>query len=225
MAARYRSLLGFLVLAASPALADSPARPRSYKEVAPGGKYVFVMIAPGTIEDEIRHWNAETADSIREIRRTYTRSGMYRNDGSAEPLWTVDWYAQRVKVTSDGVHLIRPGPLASLRNDRTPDLDCEAVSFFASGRLLRTYRVGELVDNVDSIEQSVSHYQWEQEGKLTGEFEYEITTLDGNRYVFDVRTAEITSRSRPGRLARWLWPIILVVAVIIAAAWLIDRRR
>src|SRR5262249_28255328 len=155
----------------------------SYKKVAPGGKYVFVMIAPITVEEDVRQVIEEAAARIREIRRLYTRSGMYRNDGSAEPLWTVDWYAHSVELTPDGVHLIRLGPWAWLRDDKTPDLDVEAVSFFASGRLLRTYRVGELVDDPGRMKRSVSHYRWEQEGRVSGEFEYTITTFDGNRFA------------------------------------------
>src|SRR5262245_23170642 len=127
MTVRRRWLFAFVGLAAaSPALADSPARPRSYKEVAPGGKYVFGMIAPGTVEDDVRRWNEETAADLREIRRVYTQSGMYRNDGSAEPIWTVDWYAHGVDLTPDGVHLIRPGPWAWPHKDKTPDLEVEA---------------------------------------------------------------------------------------------------
>jgi len=163
MAVRCQWLFAFVgLVATSSALADSPSHPRSYKEVVPGGMYVFVMIAPGAVEDDIRPWNEETAARIREIRLAYKRTGMYRNDGSAEPIWTVDWYAHGVDLTPDGIHLIRRGPWAWLRDDKTPDLDCETVSFFDNGRLLRTYRVGELVDHPDSLERSVSHYRWQQ---------------------------------------------------------------
>src|SRR2546428_329551 len=129
-----------VAITGGPALADSPAPPRSYKKVAAGGKYVFVMIAPGTVEEDVWRWNEETAAGIRKIRRVYPRSGLYRNDGSTEPLWTVDWYAHGVEVASDGVHLIRHGPWAS-------STDQEAISFFANGKLLRTYLIRELVDN------------------------------------------------------------------------------
>jgi hypothetical protein len=213
----------------SPALADSLAPPESYKEVAPGGKYVFVMIAPHTVEEETRPWNEETAAGIREIRRVYTRSGMYRNDGSADPLWTVDWYSHGVDLTPDGVHLIRPGPGGAwLRHDKMPDLDVEAVSFFANGRLLQTYRVGELVDAPSRFERSVSHYRWQQDGRVSGESEYTITTLDGNRFVFDVRTGKIVSESRMGWVSRWGWQAALGAAAVAVAAWLIwrwSRRR
>jgi hypothetical protein len=228
MAVRGRWLFAFVGLAATPpALADTPPTPRSYKEVTPGGKYVFVMIAPGSVEEEAVQWqwrNELTAASIREIRRVYTRSGMYRNDGSAEPIWTVDWYAHGVHLAPDGVHLIRPGPWAGLRDHKTPNLDCEAVSFFADGRLLRTYRVGELVDDPGRVALTVSHYWWQQEGRVSGEFEYTITTNDGNRFVFDVRTGEITSARRMGLVSRWGWWVAVGVAGGAVAVWFVRRR-
>src|SRR5438034_10355106 len=83
----------------SPASADSLSPPRSFKEDVPGEEYVFVMIAPGVGEEDVSLWREDIAASIREIRRLYTKSGLYRNDGSSEPLWTVAWYASRVTVS------------------------------------------------------------------------------------------------------------------------------
>ena len=149
--------IGVLAIAVtgSPTRADSIASPYSYKEVVPSGKYVFVMISPLTIDNDAGGWNEETAAGIREIRRNYKRSGMYRNDGSTEPLWTVDWYAG-VVVASDGVHLIRHGPWPALpeswyKGPLGPALDQEALSFFANGQLVRTYRIGELVKDPDRL--------------------------------------------------------------------------
>lgn len=214
-----------MLCSATVARADSIAPPRSYTQTTPGGKFVFVMITPTSVETETSNWNGETAARIREIRRTYTRSGMYRNDGSAKPLWTVDWYAHAVHLAPDGIHLIRPCPWAWLRDDNTPDLNVEAVSFFANGQLLRTYRVGELVDAPGGFRRSVSHYWWQQEGRLSGEFEYTIVTEDGNRFVFDIRTGEIVSASRAGRVLRRGWPVGIGVAVVAVAAWFVWRGR
>jgi hypothetical protein len=228
MAVRGRWLFAFVGLAAnSPAWADTLPTPRSYKEVAPGGKYVFVMIAPVSVEQEVWQWNKlneNTAAGIRELRRVYTRSGMYRNDGSAEPIWTVDWYTHGVHLVPDGVHLIRPGPWAGLRDHDTPNLNCEAVSFFANGQLLRTYQVGELVDDPGRVGLTVSHYWWQQEGRVSGEYEYTITTVDGNRFVFDVRTGEITSAWRMGLVSRWGSWVAVGVAAGAGAVWFVRRR-
>jgi hypothetical protein len=212
-------VIAFAVAATgSPALADEPAPPRSYKEVAPGGKYVFVMIAPRTVEDDVRPWNEETAAIIREIRRVYPRSGLYRNDESAEPLWTVDWYAHEAEVASDGVHLIRHGPWAS-------STDQEAISFFANGNLLRTYSIRELVDNPLMLERTVSHFFWQEEGRFDdARLEYALTTTDGNQFVFDVRTGGIVSESRPARRDFWGVAVVLGAVVLGLLVWFVRRR-
>jgi hypothetical protein len=64
-----------------------------------------------------------------------------------------------------------------------------------------------------------------EEGKQgSGEFEYTITTVDGNRFVFDVRTGEITSASRVERESRWGWWLALGV-VAVAGTILLVRRQ
>jgi hypothetical protein len=37
---------------ATPAAADFPLPPRSYQQVAPGGRFVFVMIAPVPVDED-----------------------------------------------------------------------------------------------------------------------------------------------------------------------------
>jgi len=233
MVIRCRWLLLIVGLSvASPALAFSPAPPRSYKQVAPGGKYVFVMIAPVTVEQDVQNRDEETTGRILEIRRMYTMSGMYRNDGSTEPLWMVGWYAHGVHLAPDGVHLIRHGMEPWLRSgDGTPNLTAEAVSFFANGRLLRTYTVGELVDDPGPLQRSAADYFWQIDEQMNGNFEFTLTAHNGNRLVFDVRTGEITSASWAvswTQVALWVafgaLAVVVFVAVV-AVVWLIRRER
>lgn len=88
-----RMLLTLIALAGlvscPPALADTPMPPRPFKELSPDEEYVFVMLVPE------RHGSAawfdrRRAEEYRHIQETYPQSGLYRNDGSTEPLWTVD---------------------------------------------------------------------------------------------------------------------------------------
>src|SRR5688500_3455468 len=89
------------------ARADKKGPPQTRKEVTADGKFVFVMLAPQTLEDELKsHGTEDAKNAVTAIRNVYKKSGLYKNDGSAEPLWTVDWYAP-VTVLSDGEHLIR----------------------------------------------------------------------------------------------------------------------
>lgn len=219
-----RSLAAIMVLVfASSVRADILLPPYSYKIVAPGEKFVFVMISPVPVEKDGLGLNEEQVADIRQLRRTYTQSGMYRNDGTNLPVWTVEWYAYIVIPLSDGVHLIRPGPWAWLREDRTPNLDVEAVSFFHNGQLLRNYKVGELVDAPNTFPRSVSHYNWEEKGDFIGAFHYTVKTLDGNSFVFDVRTGEIVQASRVGKWSPWIRWVTLVVATGATSVWVYRR--
>ena len=69
----------------------------------------------------------------------YKQSGMYLNDGSTTPIWTVDC-KQRVYLPSDGKHIIRLGRLpysATYRED--------AFTFTAEGKDIKTYQTRDLI--------------------------------------------------------------------------------
>ena len=65
------------------------------------------MIGSYSADEEPTHWIDEWAAEIKAIRDKWTVSGMYRNDGSTTPLWTVDWYAYEVDVPNGGEHVVR----------------------------------------------------------------------------------------------------------------------
>jgi hypothetical protein len=160
------------------AMADSEAPPRDYVKETPNGKYVFVMLAPEL-------WSRFGSNST--IRQKYTQSGLYRNDGSTTPLWTVNWYSFAVFPGSDGVHLVQMGPWAS-------DIEQLAVAFHKNGALLKAYRIKDLVRDESKLNYTVSHFFWrtsldydDKKGLLF------LKTTDGTNYRFSVKTGEIES--------------------------------
>ena len=176
-----------LLMLSSGAAGDSPARPSTYQVVSADQKFVFVMVPPYSLDEELKFWNESFGEKVRQIRSVHGVSGMYRNDGSSEPLWTVSWYAFGTEIFSDGVHLVRHGPWASKTSD-------EGISFFAKDRLIRTYRVSELVKDKSKLERSVSHFEWSADDRLDdGMLRYTLLTVDRRCYVFDVTTGEILS--------------------------------
>jgi len=73
----------------------------SYSKVTENKEYLFVML-----------WAGPSTNKSRLEKKLHKRSGLYRNDGSSTPLWTVDWYARKyesqgVIPLSDGIHLVR----------------------------------------------------------------------------------------------------------------------
>ena len=153
----------------------------SYKRQSQDGAYVFVMLGKaGYRSSDVTEWEG------------YTQSGLYRNDGSRDPLWTVDWYAYNVDVSSDGVHLVRHVRPAT-------DLYGEAIGFYANGELLQTYRIGDVVADEGRLYRSVSFLHWKLDGRLVDlRGQYILRTVDGNMTIFDVTTGAIVSQSRPG---------------------------
>jgi hypothetical protein len=195
----------------APALAFRPAPQRSYKKPSPDGRYVFVMLSPH---------EAEGGEQDRALREAYPRSGLYRNDGSNEPLWTVSWYAYPscVEVASDGTHLVRRGNRGWL-------MGSEAFSLYAHGQLVRAYTVGQLVAAPWLLSKGGEGPKYDWVGWT--EFDdatmsYTVRTKDGNRWVFDVRTGEVVSASRP---LRALYIVGSLAVLTLAGATLWSRRR
>lgn len=187
------------------------APPSSYTKPSPDGRYLFVMIPPATVEEEASRLNAQAAAEIRGIRRVYSQSGLYRNDGTATPLWTVDWYSYDVSIASDGVHLVRRGPWGS-------DLTDEAFSFFANGRPVRTYAISELVDVEFLLPRMGSGFKWCKGYSLNeGKLQYAVNTEDGNSFVFDMTTGNIVAAQRHARIKLWavLGAVVAIIAVLV----------
>jgi hypothetical protein len=176
-----------LLTLSSGAAADSPARPSTYEVLSTDQKFVFVMIPPYTLDQELEFWNEEYGEKVRQIRSVHGVSGMYRNDGTSEPLWQVSWYAHGAEIFSDGVHLVRHGPWASKLSD-------EAISFFAKDKLLRTYRVSDLIKDKRRLKRSISHFEWSTDGRLDdSKLRYTVLTVERKCYLFDVTTGKLIS--------------------------------
>ncbi len=179
MSAAARSILVIQVIVLSlalcvPAIADTPAPPRDYVKETENGQYVFVMLAPP------ERWVSKDP----EIRKAYGASGLYRNDGSSTPLWTIDWYSFTVYPASDGRHIVRMGPWAS-------SVDQLALAFYENGKELKSYLIRDLVKNLLMLKHTVSHFFWQKELKYNDkEGTILITTHDDQVYLFSVKTGE-----------------------------------
>lgn len=172
------------------------------------------MIAPIEADRDGPYLRDEDKREPQRIRARYPASGMYLNDGSTTPLRTVDWYSSSVLVASDGIHLVRRGPWARSLSD-------EAFTFFANGKELRSYKIGDVVKTETSLPHTVSHFTWEEEMKLDeGKRTLTVAILSKEKYVFDYTTGEIISANRPIRAI-----VVAGVAVSLFIALLIVKRR
>jgi len=225
-------LLGVLGLSLVPALApaDQEGRLGPYKIEAADGRHVFVMAR-----------SCWYGDLREEPIEGYIQSGLYRNDGSRTPLWTVEW-CSGVLLPSDGVHLVRAGPWAAWYGE-------EAFTFFSRGRLLRSYAVRDLVDWPWLLPHTVSHFSWLRSVRAEGGPDVyplasgggatlragapaslrhpdriRVETLHGDTFVFALQTGEIVSSRRPVRTVVRLLGAAFAAACLVLVA-LASRRR
>lgn len=199
-------LLGFIIilLTGGKVFADSEVAPYSYKQITQDGKYVFVMLTSD--KNEIK-----TNDG-----KTYMYSGLYENNNSTDPLWTVDWYSYKVYISQDGEHAAKLGPWPRLGDDRKLDLNQLAVAFYDKGNLLEEYYIKDLVIDTGRLPVSVSHFQFSKEMN----FDYstnELTflTYDGSEYVFDISTGQITNGTIRGTESKILTVVYIILLVFI----------
>ena len=146
-------------------------------------KYVFVAVAPKDSEMASMYITKPELDK-------YPETGLYRNDGSTTPLWTLETvsFSINVWIPADGVHFIAEGPWP---HDRENFSDV-ALLFFDRGKLIKSYRVNELVAHPEDLPRSTSHYQWLNKFVLNDRVgKAWVTTLNGEKYVFEISTGKI----------------------------------
>jgi hypothetical protein len=172
----------------STAFADKPATQCSYS-IDLGSDRVFVMFAVDQTQDCLSQGKEKLAAAAA-LRSKYRSSGLYRLE-SPEPVWTVDWFAFKVFLSTDGKYVVRSGPWAS-------SITNEAFSFFADGKLLRSYTVNDVVRYSFALPHSASHFEWEKTSGLNeAEKTFEVTTLEGGQFKFSLETGEMLIKHFP----------------------------
>jgi hypothetical protein len=178
--------------------ADSIAAPYSYKKDVSNGKYVLVMLAKD---------NKEVFSSS---NKKYTHSGLYLNDGSVTPLWTMGWYEYEgmLFIAEDGEHAAGLGPWPNLSSSKQIDLNQLAVTFYNKESLMKEYYISDLIKYKFLLRKSVSHFEWREKTEFdisTGQLT--ILTKENNKFIFDINSGNKISGSLINRF--------MVVSVII----------
>jgi hypothetical protein len=212
------AILFFLALPTS-VFAQHPTSARMYSYTAETAdkKYLFVM--------------RDSGRSDYFVSDKYEKSGMYLNDGSTAPLWTVDW-KRRVYLPNDGKHVVRLGSSHYSATYRE-----EAFTFLAAGNILKTYKVNDLIAFPWLLPHSSNGYDFHRapldpdlpndgvllkvdNGKgyplnsgavIDNEKQtIKIETYHGDKYLFDLNTGSIISSERPSRnLAFALFSVLI----------------
>jgi hypothetical protein len=188
------ALLATAVLAA-PASAYTEPPLGGYTKETPDKKFVFV------VRPALGDPNGPGSDPV---ARKYPRSGLYRNDGSLTPLWTLPpCYPRDAYPASDGVHLVTVPQIVWTIYDAAPAYT-EVLEFYANGRLVRSVRMGELLDvGAFARDRGPGWHAWLQAARIddaAGTFTVETTA--GTRRVFRLSTGELVEAGRSAAAIR-----------------------
>lgn len=157
---------------------DSIPPIHSYKKVTENGKYVFVMVT-------------EFDPLIASSGKQYSLSGLYHNNGSNLPIWTVDWYTPlegTICVSSGGEYLVRICELTSF-----PDIEYDII-FYKNGKEMKGYFGSDLVKDPEVLPFTASGRWWmKRTGKEFNDTLNQLTviTQSDEKYVFDIRTGNL----------------------------------
>lgn len=192
------------------------------------GKYLLVLLAPEKgyyVDDPVTEDEIRERELTHQIEDRYGQSGLYRNDGSTDLLWPIEYLStwKEIYVSDDGVHLI----VAFL------NWECDncsgrgnALEFYARGQQLSRYMEDTLLAGYFArcMLSCYAGAAWTActSAKLDDiKGEFEIATNWGDMFRFDVTTGKvIDSKTSPSVNAA-----ILVILILIGlSGWWIVRR-
>lgn len=197
------------------------SHPGTWRDISDDGKYVFVMLSPLPINEDIRY--PEDDEEIRDIRSFYPKSGLYLNDGSSKPLWEYvgEWRNNSVIVAPDGEHVIFPGAWIY------DEYALNAVVFTRRGKTIRHYYKVEVIPQYllkfalnGSSSPICTGTSFDRE-KMT----YTIRTNQGEEFTFDVTTGSIINSRSPFSVLYALAMVVLLTLLAIPIAWWRWSRR
>ncbi len=164
------------------------------------------MVSPLPVEEDATGHPAFDNDGIRAIRAKYTQCGVYRNDGSTIPLWTLRYrLCQQPLLLDDGQHLVLAD--TDWFQSRT-----HVATFYANGRLLARHQLDDLVTVYQVSGHFLLNYPQCRSLKLDpAKLELTLRTTQGETIVFDVTTGRVVRRSS-------LYPRLLAAAGLVCLA-------
>ena len=179
---------------------------------------MLVMISPLSIDEDASH-SAFNESEIREIRRMYKYSGLYKNDGSTKPIWTIEYWnsSHTAYLLPDAKHLAIGHDYGFWGGSS------RVVTFYVDGYEIRTYEVGDLISCFHAkglINRLVGREFFSCDGKSfdADAGTYTVGTNQCELFTFDITNGKLVHHQSP-----WAF-IVTVPLVLVPVVFVIVRR-
>ena len=194
----------------------------SWTQTSPGGEYILVMVSPKPVANDQGNRPLDPTRGGARLRDKYLESGLYRNDGSSQPLWPIPfidggWPAH---VAPDGRYVVFDADQCSL--------GWHAATIFADGRHVVTHWKHNLIPCYYSKKFLAMLCNWRDAEPLRGELDHEkrtytITTGQGEVFVLDVANGQLLRHI--SRWPRYVLSFALLVPIAVVLIWHRDWIR
>jgi hypothetical protein len=162
-----------VVLGVTLALGDSPNRQYAKAVASADGQY-FMLVTPVDLKRRSWIWTVYKMQDLGAFKEAWTSDGAY---------------CTHILLGNDGASVVC---VESRPSGHTPKDDI-VVAVFNKGKMVKSYRPSDLVQNLDSIRYSTSHYRWLAEDfrPRLEEPLLKLETVEGDTYVVDIRSGEL----------------------------------
>jgi hypothetical protein len=215
-------LISFILLSIT-ASADSffPIEP---SEIMLDNNIIFYMTPPHLVNDEHPptglYYNTDPLENI------YLVSSDKPNNPNFFHIYFADF---NVRISDDGMYFVH-FPITWRKDGVPSEHQSEvALEFYAEGKLIKRYKVSNLVKDKDKLKFSVSMITWNDWVALphlnADNNTLTLTTIDEITYTFDITTGDIIKIKQGSKYAFIITIISAVVICISTSAFLIRRKK
>lgn len=211
-----------------PAFADQPAPLATLVRPTADGKHVLIVHAP---KEQLRP-DAEIQRENQRLLEKHPSSGLYETDPPGRQVWALDdHYYTEVILSTDGDTVLGRFWLSGFAGPANEEqlgkmLDTRAFALSFRGKVIREYRVRELVTHPETMRRSVTRLDWYKSASLVpDESQFRIESTDTVTFI-DARTGDMIGDMTCDEQARDLkWWLMGLLAVILLLTLFLRRRR
>lgn len=149
---------------------------------------IAVADSPMAIPERQTFWSPSRAyyaisDSLEGATSVYRVNGK----GGGDRLWSMCGRFLNLWVADDGLHVVVGNELGNMVS-MEPRKDQILAYFIRRGELIKTARLGELIERPDALRKTASHRLWGDYPGFDKNGRFLIATEEGRTFAFDVST-------------------------------------
>jgi hypothetical protein len=115
--------------------------------------------------------------------------------GKRIPVWAIPGWFRLAAVSDDGEHLLIGYSGVNLIPLSEPQpLETVILVDYLQGKKVQTIQLKELLSRLEMLKKTASHYSWGEYQGWVSPQQYQIHTVDGQTWVYDIQTKKVLKK-------------------------------